>query len=421
MNLKTANKAELQNFLGEAKTELETLATRGADLNSQDTERFDDLEAQYKEARERISAIEARAAKVINGFETLSTEDGSPGTTRTASSSISLRGKTTLGKGDSFRSWANDNGHADAKATDELSFDRLIRGMATGNWDGAEAERALATTNSTAIVPTPLATNLIDIARANAVVTQAGATIVPMTSSTLRVPRLTGEGAPSFYAEGQQRVAQDMTFDAVELKARSYERLILISKELLDDANPAAGDVISQAFARQFALGIDKFALFGDGVSPNPLGLVNTPGVPKVAHGANGTAITNYDWLIQAVGNVAAQNFIPTAQIASPRTATALALLKNSQGDYLAGPAHLPQAFVTSSVPVNLSTGTSNDTSVIITGQFDQLLIGLRQDFTLRVLTERYADTGQVAFLASSRWDVQIAQPLAFQVDQGVK
>ncbi|OZD12274.1 major capsid protein [Rhodococcus sp. 06-156-3C] len=429
MNLKTANKAELLAFIADSEKEMTEISQRGADLNSEHVERFDTLESEYKEARERIAAIDKRAAAVTNGFEarSLATEGGAgtydadQDSTRSKSAPTSLRGRTTLAKGESFRTWAADNGQIADKA-EPLSFDRLVRGLASDRWDGAEAERALVTTNSTAIVPTPLATDIIDLARAKAVVLQAGATIVPMTSSTLRIPRLTGEGSPQFYSEGAQRVAQDISFDAVTLTAHTMDRLILISKELFEDSDPAAGTLISDAFAAQYALGLDRFALFGDGVTPNPLGLVNTPGVPKVANGgANGAALSSHDFLIKALGNVAAQNFTPTAQIASPRTATQLALLKNSQGDYITPPANLPPAFVTAGVPVNLTTGTSSDTSVVITGQFDQLYIGLRSEFTLKVLPERWADTGQIGFLASQRWDVAVAQPLAFQVDTGLR
>ncbi|OZE03171.1 phage major capsid protein [Rhodococcus sp. 05-2255-3B1] len=420
MDISKMNKEAVIKFLADSRAELTELATRGTDLVGEDAERFDTLEAQHKEAREHLAKIEARMDALKQfGANSDYTDDPKP-QNRDDKSTNTLRGKLTLSKGESLRQWEAQNGHIEGRGTG-LSLDKLLRGMASGRWEGSEAERALVTTNSTAIVPTPLGSEVIDLARAKAVVLKAGATVVPMTSKTLRVPRLTGEGSPAFYAEGAQRVAQDLTFDSVTLDAKTFDRLILISKELLEDSNPDIGDVISNAFAAQYALGIDKFALFGDGVAPNPLGIVNVPAVPKVSHGANGTAVTNYDWLIQAYGNVLSENFLPTAQIGSPRTATSLALLKNSQGDYLTPPANLPSGLVSSVVPNNVLQGTSTDTSYLITGDFTQLYIGLRSEFTIKVLEERYADTGQVAFLASSRWDVAVAQPKAFQVDLGLR
>lgn len=420
MNIKEMNREAVTKFLADARAELTTLATRGDELAGDDAERFDTLEAQYKEAKARLEQIDQRSELIKSLGSDPSFTDDAPVQTRDAKPTSTLRGKLTLSKDESLRSWEAQNGHIEGSATG-LSLDKLLRGMATGQWNGADSERALITTNSTAIVPTPLGSDLIDLARPKSVVLQAGATIVPMTSKTLRVPRLTGEGAPAFYAEGAQRTAQDLSFDSVTLDAKTFDRLILISKELFEDSDPNIGDVISNAFAAQYALGIDQFALFGDGAGANPLGLANVPAVPRVSHGANGTAVTNYDWFIQAYGNVLGRNFLPTAQIGSPRTATSLALLKNTQGDYLAPPANLPPGLVSSVVPNNVLQGTSTDTSYLITGQFDQLYIGLRSSFSIKVLGERFADTGQIGFLASSRWDVAVAQPNAFQIDTGLR
>jgi HK97 family phage major capsid protein len=75
----------------------------------------------------------------------------------------------------------------------------------------------------------------------------------------------------------------------------------------------------------------------------------------------------------------------------------------------------------TRQVPITNTTGTSTDTSEIYTAQWDQCWIGFRTNFNIRFLQERFADTGQYAFLASLRADVQLAQPAAFVVDTGVR
>ena len=76
----------------------------------------------------------------------------------------------------------------------------------------------------------------------------------------------------------------------------------------------------------------------------------------------------------------------------------------------------------TKSAPITLTGGASTDTSLVFTADWSQLLIGIRTDFTLRFLGERYlADNLQYAFLAYLRADVQLAQPAAFVVDTGVR
>ena len=71
-----------------------------------------------------------------------------------------------------------------------LSFDRYLKGLATGNWEGSEHERALSEGTLTAgghLVPTPLSARVIDLARNQTRVFQAGAQTVPMTAQTLKL------------------------------------------------------------------------------------------------------------------------------------------------------------------------------------------------------------------------------------------
>jgi hypothetical protein len=72
-------------------------------------------------------------------------------------------------------------------------------------------------------------------------------------------------------------------------------------------------------------------------------------------------------------------------------------------------------------IPINLTVGTSTYTSEVYTGQWNQLLVGIRTGFTLKFLGERFIDNGQYAFLAYLRGDIQLAQPAAFAVDLGVR
>jgi HK97 family phage major capsid protein len=255
---------------------------------------------------------------------------------------------------------------------------------------------------------------------------QAGAITVPMTAQTLALARLTSEGTPAWKSENAAITAADMVFDRVTFTARTLVRLITLSVELFEDADPSSEDVIARAFAGQMAVELDRVALLGTGTAPEPRGVLNQSGVTLTAHGANGTGITTttaYDWHLDAAGAVRAANFTPTAHVQAPRTSTSLSKLREATTSaYLAPPPGLLPMLTTKSIPINVTTGTSTDTSYIFTGQWDQLLVGIRTDFTLRFLGERYlADTLSYAFLAYLRADVQLAQPAAFVVDTGVR
>ncbi|WP_051133189.1 phage major capsid protein [Nocardia paucivorans] len=392
---------EARAELAELRTESEELLRRGEDLLDDDARRFDEIVTRAAELKDFISRTEAR----IETAKRVAVTDPSrlvPGDDRSRPfddhrPAPALRGAQTLGRDQSMSQWVRDNGHAEP-GSETVSFDRYVRGLVTGDWRHAPYERALAEGTMS-----------------------AGGYTVPMTSQTLRIPRLEGEGAPAWRNENAAVAEGDLVFGQVTLTARSLTRLVKISRELFEDSDPSVSQVVSNAFAAQIALELDRVALRGSGTAPEPRGVLNTAGVALTGHGANGTVINTYDWLLDSVGAVRSNNFEPSAVITAPRTLTTLSKLKDAQNAYLAPPSGLPPLLPTKQVPTNLTVGTSTDASEIYTGQWNQLAIGIRTGFTLEVLTERYADNMQLGFLAHIRADVAVLQPGAFVVDTGVR
>jgi HK97 family phage major capsid protein len=333
-----------------------------------------------------------------------------------------------LTRDQSVESWAQGQGLGTDPSQPRLSFDRYLRGLATANWDGAPEERALSEGSLGAgghLVPTPLSSRVIDLARNQTKVIQAGATTVPMTSGTLKLARLTGENTPAWRNENAAITDQDMTFDSVTFTARTLVRLVKLSVELFDDEDPSSEDVIANSFASQLALELDRVALRGTGSAPEPRGVLNQSGVTITTHGANGAAIANYDFWLDALGTVRNSNFEPNAIIQAPRSETSLSKLKEATTNaYLRPPSALDNIprLNTKQIPINLTVGTSVDCSELYTAQWDQLMIGIRTEFNIQFLRERFlADNLQYAFLAYLRADIQLSKPTAFNVDTGVR
>jgi HK97 family phage major capsid protein len=345
-----------------------------------------------------------------------------------------------LTRSQSVEGWARSKGRLSGEHRG-LSFDRWLRGMISGSWRGADRElaaetelRALSEGTLTAgghLVPTPLAANVIDLARNQMQVMRAGAVTVPMTAATLKVPRLTGEGTPAWHAENAAITAADLTFDAVTFTARSLTRLVVLSTELFDDSDPSAEGVIANSFAAQIALELDRAALRGSGTAPEPRGVLNQTSVTLTAHGTNGSVIGSppaagtmgWEFLVDAAATVRNNNFEPTAQIMNPRTMQSLAKLRDTTNQYIAPPTYLDglPRLQTKQIPINLTVGTSTDCSEVYTGQWDQLMVGMRLPFKLTFLKERFIDNGQYGFLAYLRADIQLSQPTAFNIDTGVR
>jgi HK97 family phage major capsid protein len=106
-----------------------------------------------------------------------------------------------------------------------------------------------------------------------------------------------------------------------------------------------------------------------------------------------------------------------------------VALKQQYDGMYntLYDPIKMPQVLAdrpwlfTNAIPsYTRGTMTSRATDVFA-GDWSQLMIGQRLGLEIRVLTERYAENGQIGILAYWRGDVQVARPKAFGIYRGLQ
>jgi HK97 family phage major capsid protein len=300
-----------------------------------------------------------------------------------------------------------------------------VRGLLTGDWSEADAERrALVEGTATAgghLVPTPLSARIIDRARNQTRVLQAGAQIVPMEAQTLKLARVVGDPTAAWHTEMAAISASDMTFDSVVLSAKTLASRVLISRELMEDAQ-GVDDEVEKAFAAQFGLTVDLAALYGSGTAPEPRGVKSTTGVTKTSLGTDGASPT-YDALIDSVFRVRGANHEPTAQIMANRTGQTFAKAKDTTGQYLTPPAALDgiRRLTTVQVPTNLTVGLSTDTSDVFTADWSELLVGVRTRLEITVLRERSMDVGAYELLAWWRGDIAVARPAAFDNVTGVR
>ena len=280
-----------------------------------------------------------------------------------------------------------------------------------------------ALTGGSTLIPTFLASSIIDVARNNARVIQAGALTVPMVAPKVTVARFNTDPTASWHAESAAISASDPNVDSIVLSAHTLTCLVRISVELFEDA-VNLGSEVTNAIGRSMGLELDRASLYGSGTAPEPRGIKTTTGITATAFGgANGATPANHDFLVDGFQTLAAGNFEPTGVIDAPRTEATIAKLKDTIGQPMEPPAAVVAVprWATNQIPVNLTVGTSTNCSDVFVGQWDQLFIGVRTELQLRFLAERYADVGEVAFLAMIRADVQLARPSAFTVISGIR
>lgn len=342
---------------------------------------------------------------------------------------------STLAPEERLADWARGRGGDPLSEGERLSLGAIVQARVRGDHRHlTDVERRVMAEGTDAaggvLVPEILSAKIIDRARSQAVVIQAGAVTVPMASDELVLARLATGNTATWHAENAADItASDQVWERVELKAKTLVVEQKMSAELMEDLSDQGRRAIEHEIAQAIGLLLDRACLEGDpAVDANsPRGIAATTGVQSVSMGANGLKPTSYDQIVQALFAVKKQNAAdPTAAILHPRDGETFALLK----DTTLQPLRKPPAIETlptlssSQLATNRTQGTNSDASNAYVGDFRQLLIGVRPTLQLRfqILRERYATPNlQVAFLAWLRADVALAHPEHFAKIIGIR
>lgn len=115
-------------------------------------------------------------------------------------------------------------------------------------------------------VPEQFVGDLINLANQYGVLRQ-NARVVPMSSDTLRQPRVTGRLTAYWIGENTAGTASDATFDQISLVAKKLMVLTSMSSELNEDSAISLADFIASDIARALAYEEDRAGFLGTGIS----------------------------------------------------------------------------------------------------------------------------------------------------------
>jgi len=294
-------------------------------------------------------------------------------------------------------------------------LDGFIRASLTGDWSAVPSSIKAMSTDADLLggltVPEPLSNRVIDLSRAASRVIQAGAITIPMSTATLKFARLTQDPTPGWKIENDLIQASDAAFEAVTLTAHTLAARVVMSVELAEDS-PSIGSAIENALAQALGGELDRAALFGSGVNPEPLGLINTDGVDVRPVTPGNPELTPKD-LSLAVQLIREANGEPNAILWGPDVAGSVERITNEFGN----PIELPESVA------NLTKyQTSRAAETAFIGDWSQLAIGMRQQ--LRIEASRLAtdENGKgfasfsVLVRATLRADVAVLKPAFFRV-----
>lgn len=403
---------QLNHDIAEARTELSARMTElaGADsMTASEQREFDAL------------TTEANRLAVLEGHARMCAVDRSG--VPFASTRSDTRDARILAPEQRVADWARSAGEVRDDAP--LNLGRYVRGIVSGDWSDADAERRALAEGTMAsggfMVPAPLSATVIDRARNQGRVFTAGAQTVPMTSQTLKMARVAGDPSATWHTENVLIADSDMTLESVTFTAQTLTGIVRASREVIEDAT-GIGTELEQAFADVVALALDRAALYGTGTAPEPRGVKNTTGITTQSQGTNGAVMGNYDPFVDAIGTLRDNNEDATGIIYAPRTERGLNKLKDTTGQPLRPPQVVTDVprYATNQVPINLTHGTATNSTDAFVADWTKLLVGIRTSFEIKVLTERWADYGQVAFMVWLRGDIVVARPKAFVVITGI-
>jgi len=289
MNSKQIELARKRTELVEKMENLASTAeSENRDFTVAEQEKWDNLDAECARITAQIRRID-QAERHKASLQVIQIEDRLASNRQQAwFDPRSKRPLRVFGKGERLTDACESNLLPGGISASDLSLGRYLRGLASGNWDGAEAERELYSASSTSsntsagyLVPEVLAAEWIDLARARSVIFRAGAKTVEMTASSLGVAYLKSDPTiTTSKGENDEFAESDSTFGLHTLTAKTIGIYCKFSEELWQDA-PNLPEIVENVLIRALSGELDRQVLSGSG-SQEMSGIVNYPDTNSV-------------------------------------------------------------------------------------------------------------------------------------------
>lgn len=310
--------------------------------------------------------------------------------------------------------------HEDAEAAEIRSFAGFIRGTVTQMRAGGEQN--FDTTNNGAIIPTSIASRIIEAVRDICPILR-GADVYHV-NGVLQIP-VYGKANTShditvgYGADFSELTADAGKFTSVELKGYLIGALSLIGKTLLNNADVDLVAFVVRKMAEQIAVFVENELLNGTGSTNNHCtGALSTTNTMT----AGSTTAISADNLIDLQSKVKQAFQANACWTMHPNTWTAIKKLKDQNGRYLvqdditgAFPYRLlgKPVYLSDNMPVIASAAKA-----VLYGDYAGLSVNIREEVSVEVLREKYATQHAVGVVAWMEIDSKVsdAQKLAVLV-----
>lgn len=252
-------------------------------------------------------------------------------------------------------------------------------------------------------------------------VIRSHAHVFTTSSGSHKIPIVATKGVANWIDEGGSYGESDDVFGQEQIDAHKLGTIIKVSEELLNDSAFSLENYFTTEFARRIGKKEEEAFLIGDG-NKKPTGILNATGGAEVGVTAAGATAITADEIIDLYYSLKAPYRKNAVWVLNDATVRAIRKLKDTSGQYLWQPGLregdpdllLGKKLYTSAYAPIPAAGAKS----ILFGDLSYYWIGDRQGITFKRLNERYADMGQVGFLASKRLDAKLVLPEAIKVLQ---
>ncbi|MBH1979402.1 MAG: phage major capsid protein [Comamonadaceae bacterium] len=282
-------------------------------------------------------------------------------------------------------------------------------------------KRATQTTTTAApIVPDDYrADQFIGLLRNSLLVKSLGARVLPGLRGDTVLPKQTGASQAYWLAEGDALTESGTTYGTAKLEPKHVGALTSLSRQLIQQANPAIEQLTRDDFSVVVSLAVDKALLHGTAIAKQPVGILNVAGIQT----ANLATMT-WAAIVAMLEKLGLENITPNAFITHAKAATKLqTTLKSASAgaDFLMQGGRMADLPVHSTNQLDAKAG-SPATGRLIAGDFTQLVIG--EWGATEVLANPYAagyyEKGDVQLRILHTMDAVVRHPKAFVVAEDI-
>ena len=255
-------------------------------------------------------------------------------------------------------------------------------------------------TDAAAMIPEQVSTQMLTTLSEESAALRLG-TRVPVATNQTRFPVLSALPT-AYWVNGDTGLKQtsEAAWDNKYLNIEEVATIVPIPENVLDDAGFDVWDAVRPLMEASISRAVDAAIFFGTSAPTSFPDDIVTSAVAAgnvVARGTNNAAAGGiHGDLSDLLATLEADGYMADGAVGNVTLRARLRQVRATTGEQLALPAELPD--ITYALPGLWPTGVS--AAELIVGDFDNLVIGVRRDFTYKLITEGVItdNTGAIIF-----------------------